>query len=756
MNKKAFSFVELIISITILVLLAIIWTAATNNIKNNSNNSRVIADLNTLKNSLITYSAEWNILPKPDWNNNFFKSNWSYINSYEDIDTFWAYWKITENTLENRYLNIIPLDPRTNQYYSYWVAKNQNEFEIAWVLYNDWQYLAKVEWNYRAESWIFSLIREYNWSNYVIDKSYNLPYNPYEKVLIATASDWNIYKEWDTITNNSWNDLIIYFSDWSSSIIEDGTNLILLELDFPKSSNLVSNVKIFLESGSIWTQATKLWEESTFDIFTVDTTASVRWTTFNISNIDNKTELLVISWIVNIIEFEKIEKQNLNSINQISSEFYKIIYSTDNNNNNSRILDSTESMNFFQKEPSLESDQLISIVSNFNDISTDWYSGEESINISNLFDERNFNEYIEKIKIINFLYEAPNPINKNVLSFNEIINDKTWNDSCYLEWIEVRNWETATWYFKKYVNPLDDCESQARKCNNWILEWNENYKYYSCWKLNNDENECEEIQWVCTNLIPWYNLVAYAPYNNFNINNTNIKEWFYESFRFYTKNDIINPIYQNNQVMYLNNNAWPPKYNNNQFNTPNNWCHQNCNLSENWFTFNKYNHIIKTIHWTESVYWVYIDNHENDSYLKYSINSLGLSWEFIIEMSVRWWALKRTWDTNYYLFDNGLSGSNIFAFRLHDGELKLYNWVPTNINLSWLIPSSYDNKFYKIQVIRSNWNTIIRILDENLNVIKSEYSTWWSNLWNNIYIWSKSNKTFQWNDIIDYVKIYKW
>jgi len=457
MNKKAFSFVELIISITILVLLAIIWTAATNNIKNNSNNSRVIADLNTLKNSLITYSAEWNSLPKPHWNRNYFKSDWSYIHDFEDEETFWWFGKITENTLENRYLNTIPLDPRTNQYYSYWVAKNQNEFEIAWVLYNDWQYLAKVEWNYRAESWIFSLIREYNWSNYVIDKSYNLPYNPYERTLIATASDWSIYEEWDTITNNSSTDLEIYFSDWSVSIITPGTTIRLTKLDFPKENNLVSNVLLFLETWTIWTQATRLWEESTFDIFTVDTTASVRWTVFKVSknSWDTNTDVLVIKWIVDVKRNININQNNIYS----KKDIYKDIYNIINNSEISSIeLNTNDSENIGKKLNITNSDTTIGSINTID------------IELSEV-EKPNF----PKLNLTDKLEE-------NQISFNEIINEKTWNKSCYLEWVEVKNWEVKRWYKERFVESFSTCSTpQDRVCENWVFtDLFTNYKYISC------------------------------------------------------------------------------------------------------------------------------------------------------------------------------------------------------------------------------------------------------------------------------------
>jgi hypothetical protein len=42
-----------------------------------------------------------------------------------------VYGSITEDTIAKKYLDILPLDPRTNSYYSYGKTKNTNQFEIA-------------------------------------------------------------------------------------------------------------------------------------------------------------------------------------------------------------------------------------------------------------------------------------------------------------------------------------------------------------------------------------------------------------------------------------------------------------------------------------------------------------------------------------------------------------------------------------------------------------------------------------------------
>jgi type II secretory pathway pseudopilin PulG len=65
MKKQAFSIVELIIVITILILLAIVSMTAFNKRSDEAQNSRVLADINTIKVSLVSYRAEGNEIVLP-------------------------------------------------------------------------------------------------------------------------------------------------------------------------------------------------------------------------------------------------------------------------------------------------------------------------------------------------------------------------------------------------------------------------------------------------------------------------------------------------------------------------------------------------------------------------------------------------------------------------------------------------------------------------------------------------------------------
>lgn len=434
MNKKAFSMIEILISVSIIIILAIVATTTSNNLKNNSNNSKVVSDLNTIENSLVSFKEQSGSLPLPNWNNNFFDKNWSYVHSFTSTWAFWVYGKFTENSLEKRFLDITPLDPRTNQYYSYGVTKDSNQFEIAWVIWEKDNYISKIVWDYTAEDWLYSIIREYNWPNFISDKSTNLPYNPEEKVLIATDTNWNIYKKWDTINNNTWNNLEIFFSDWSTSIITAWTIVNLNELDFPKENNLVSKINLFLQAWSIWTKATRLWEESSFDIVTSDTTASVRWTIFKVEVLANSsTEVHVIEWKVEVID----------NRNTISIPIEVLEWEPQ------KIKNSTKT--------------IIEDVTN-------------PVIIEELFP----------------IHVLDNSLATGTIT--EVIKEKIEIDheikDCYLEDQLVRNLDSIKWYTQKYVSYPGICPTPIeRTCENWTLTWNNNFKYKSC--IVKMPNQCD-------------------------------------------------------------------------------------------------------------------------------------------------------------------------------------------------------------------------------------------------------------------------
>ncbi len=151
-------------------------------------------------------------------------------------------------------------------------------------------------------------------------------------------------------------------------------------------------------------------------------------------------------------------------------------------------------------------------------------------------------------------------------------------------------------------------------------------------------------------------------------------------------------------------------------------------------------------------------------FLQYNISPLSLSWsDFAIEMSVRGAALKRN-DSNFYHLFN----LNTTSWYLTLDYSKVY-WMTVNLNSSpsqiftsipynTLNNNLQNNIFYKVLVnYNTSWKVDLKIIWEN----------WYNIIWSNtsyinilspntyLFIWSNYNYMKQWNDIIDYVKIYR-
>lgn len=318
----------IIIVIWSVALIWIILTTFNQNLTNNTYNTQIISDLENIKNWLISYSKEKNIYPEPKWNLRFYDTDWAYEHNYDKC--FWVSWFLEKVLLAE---NINTLDPKTWQFYGYWKTRSSNNFEISWIIYENNSYQSVIYGNYeKKENQVKNLIKEYNWPNFVFDKStQNFPYNPNNKKLTAKilSYEWNLkindkilskkeileyeIKEWDKISVLTWGTAEIYYSDWSSSTLGNtltNSEIILANMSFIEDNSLFTSIKIALNIWSLWTKASKLSEKSDFEVYTTNTIAWVRWTEFWITVNKIWTELLVKNWKV---ETKKIiAKNNIN------------------------------------------------------------------------------------------------------------------------------------------------------------------------------------------------------------------------------------------------------------------------------------------------------------------------------------------------------------------------------------------------------------------------------------------------------------
>jgi len=282
-------------------------------------NTKVLTDINTIKTSLISYKASESKPPLPAWNRNFFSETGTYVHMDKDATdeemnkrAYGVYGSFTENLLANKYLNALPLDPRTNQYYAYGVKLSNGQFDLAGVIksIDDEIYLTRTVYDYDGVWWIQSLIREYNWPRFVKDMSARLPYNPENRILVVTDQNWIVYRKWDSISSGEAS-LEIYFSDGSVSVLEPNTTIRFDELDFPKENLLASKVVVYLSKWAIWTKATQLWSDSNFIITNGDINAAVRGTIFRM---DSDGSVRVLEWKVVTWSVDATEKEGVTTI----------------------------------------------------------------------------------------------------------------------------------------------------------------------------------------------------------------------------------------------------------------------------------------------------------------------------------------------------------------------------------------------------------------------------------------------------------
>lgn len=738
--NKAFSIIEVIIVISVVVLLAVVALNANTSYKEKANTVKVEADSKTLKSSFEEYFAENNTLPMPGWNNNFFKDDWSYWHAWSATN-FWVHGYVTTDTLPNKYINYLPLDPKTNQFYAYgktltWVI----QFEIASVVWKNSLPETKLEWNYPWVTWPISLIREYNWPNFVMDKSKtSFPYNPEELLLTAKI---NSYSSGVTINGSSlnienttlvsWDEIVVsagwyaelYFSDGSSSVLWDTVNetkLVLADMAYKTENNLITKIKLALDSGTLWVNATNLNDESEFDVFTADASAAVRWTVFWVSKVnENTTNITVEVWKVEVAK--------------VSLEYWEDLVSSIN----SWVLDTTPITSDLTTITQIDETTWESYIDVSETESPKWINitTEDLSPTSSTLDKYNYD--LTSLDNVNLKLKSITQSwsTHAILTFEDrdiytwaymLVWDGTTSatintDNCNSDDLGFTcTTDTNSWaYNVKICKDIQLWERNKLSCTNPIgidlwLEAEKTPEAMSEERKNNlnfyDDNTCssnsEYFIWIwCVEVdsglvTDWYSLVAYAPYN------------VSKGINMYKSTGDVYNIEFNNLVVW----TW----------TYSTW------------TLNEKNYNISTIYWK---IWVYLDNSDAwwDDFLKYTFNE-ELSWDFAIEMSVRGAALKREW-WKYNLL-NLIQKNNTNNYTI--------SWSITNLYSTWLT-NIQDNSFYKVILSydSSNWTTL-KIWNDYVYHSGSLTLSWWSEL----YIWSTSSSTSQWNDIIDYVKIYK-
>lgn len=846
-NLRAFTFVELLISLSILSLLAVIWYTAVGNKQENTLNTKVTSEVESLKNALLLAKQETSQLPMPDGNNNFYAIDTSYTHDYEDEETYGVHGFVTQNTLPKKYIDVLPVDPRTNSYYAYGKTKWSEMYEIASVIFENDEPKSKVIWDYTAQEGPFNLIREYNGPYFVDDNSLqNFAYNPYEKILTAKIweNSWNIsingvvvsQEEIQNTTLVSGDVILVpqngnatlYFSDGTVSNLWDtsqDTQLILQNLEFPSQTNLITKVQLVLQSGMIWNKAASLDDESEFEIYTIDSTAAVRGTIFWVQKNPNNSQIVVSQWEVWVyknyeanletlaekisqnqpISREPVRGNNITIDSQTQESYIQVEsgqpskwVEIDSQNQQQETPSSLDALDDTTQETKKEVEENISKfskniwfeVKNFT-VSSEWkieslilkmhkrvWKSTDFIEISG-----DLETTIQKIESLKWeeknyvLIDISSQIPSSFIAQSENINKQKnisifskayWSydrepsrpkgDSitswAYPAWDITSSWDGT--YSLSETSSEGDASGITTQGNKIItirlVQSRNSQKYYSKPVtlpvikqteisqetenqtlpplvrkdpkdvLPDDEEEpvweCENPFWEDNNYC-WekspgidedFSLAYYAPYDlvgNINIYNSSFKDELWWS----------NSITRNNTPLPDDCITWSDK--SNSF----------CVLSDGTkgiFIDNK--------GWN----WTYKD------YIKYEW--LDINQDFIFEINVRWEALNRsTW--TYFLFSN-----EKVKLYLQNRELilEIDDSEKWSINISYF--SLIDNsKNYSVLLIKDNGKIGIQLWDTS----RSWESDYEIKEYDYNYIWVNKNwTTSQWNDIINYIKIY--
>lgn len=140
-NKKAFTFVELIVSTVIIIVLTSIWFISYVDFISDSRDAQRKSDLSKVSSSLKIYKQKRGYY-SPPWDAFYILNQWKNVAQQGKLNK-----KVFLNTLDK-----LPSDPKSDTYYSYAVTNNKQEYQLAATLENWETEIPLLEWNYKTIS----------------------------------------------------------------------------------------------------------------------------------------------------------------------------------------------------------------------------------------------------------------------------------------------------------------------------------------------------------------------------------------------------------------------------------------------------------------------------------------------------------------------------------------------------------------------------------------------------------------------------
>lgn len=155
MNRKAFTVVEIIISLSLLMIL---WTISFINLSDNTNDAlkvKMLSDIQWLNSEMWISISKWNDISKLiiNSNSNNLVNSGSFIEwwKYKLWDLKYKAWQFNFKILNLKKDNYVYIDRWIKKEYILWYIRTSKKiyFEFAWEILNKWwKNEALISWNY--------------------------------------------------------------------------------------------------------------------------------------------------------------------------------------------------------------------------------------------------------------------------------------------------------------------------------------------------------------------------------------------------------------------------------------------------------------------------------------------------------------------------------------------------------------------------------------------------------------------------------
>ncbi|MDD5198057.1 MAG: FecR domain-containing protein [Candidatus Gracilibacteria bacterium] len=781
---RAFTLVELLVSISILATISIVaYTSYSGHMKTVNNATR-IASIDSLHLSLSDYYQMKKILPEPNSNYIAYDERGTYMHSLSGSYGVSGY--VSNDFLPAGYVNFRATDPESNQFYGYGkLLDGTSSFDVAAVLYDEKTggYKTYIRGTYEKQR-LSSLIRAYSSSNFVSqDSTEDLPYNPYERKITASVSSYSgtiILKNdkgellsltgelnsGDTITVATGSTSLLHISDGSELSLGSATSetvLKLTSLAYSDDNNLASKVVIFLTSGEVWTEAPHLRTEadsnSDFSIQTDSALAAVRGTVFGVTRDASGTTISLAS---GKLEVEKIGTDGTKTPFTQGFVSAQMGFVTENTQSYMIVPDGGQAIKLIVPPPEKADTPTSTGSLNPYDIDqklqhppfslgyrpkadrisfsgTTSVAGENSLQtgiLSVTFDNPGADSYELSFGTgevdDSTIFQNPNPVRTGTLPNTGTV--------------------TLTGAFTSVSGPYLTRTYTLRVCFHGHCSapdikgiGGETFDFAGFGVWGEKKKKCEEVG---TSLFPPFgcqdnHLVAYAPYDDDGDTNLYMRN---DESTGGTSSGILGRLTPRTMTLLGN--------------------FGSTDSSTTHYPTNLFKSPINSFYQWGNTKGVLVPTGSPSSFLKYNLSPLNLGDNFSIEMSVRGGALKRT-SGYYYLFGlsdgGGTFNANSLGFGLKNGVFGINagssyvfstGITSTQINTFIINP----DEFYKIIIlINKSTNTAQLSINDNIlpAVTIGGYTPANFGSVSSLNVGGPNHNVFQWNDIIDSIKIRK-